>query len=214
MRQSDLALPGAADLRRSSCACSRSRPASRPTATTSARSASSRRSTASSRAATSRKARRSVVGTMNNAGTVLLHLADMSVIEAEVEVDETDIPAVQLGQTAKITSTRSTARPSPARSPRSATARFRRRAAAAGTQATNFKVTVHVRCGDSGGPARASPARPRSRRPRARTSRPCRSRRPTVREVVVDDKGEIVREPVTTEGTRRPTTRRRSRPPS
>ena len=39
-----------------------------------------------------------VVGTMNNAGTVLLQVADMSVIEAEVEVDETDIPAVQLGQ--------------------------------------------------------------------------------------------------------------------
>ena len=35
-----------------------------------------------------------VVGTMNNAGTVLLQVADMSIIEAEVEVDETDIPAV------------------------------------------------------------------------------------------------------------------------
>lgn len=43
-----------------------------------------------------------VVGTMNNAGTVLLTVADMSVIEAEVEVDETDIPFVQFGQTAKI----------------------------------------------------------------------------------------------------------------
>ena len=36
-----------------------------------------------------------VVGTMNNAGTVLLTVADMSVIEAEVEVDETDIPLVR-----------------------------------------------------------------------------------------------------------------------
>ena len=35
-----------------------------------------------------------VVGTMNNAGTVLLTLADMSVIQAEVEVDETNIPNV------------------------------------------------------------------------------------------------------------------------
>src|SRR5687767_5694664 len=43
-----------------------------------------------------------MVGTMNNAGTVLLTVADMSVIEAEVEVDETDIPLVQLGQPAKI----------------------------------------------------------------------------------------------------------------
>ena len=43
-----------------------------------------------------------VVGTMNNAGTVLLTLAEMSVIQAEVEVDETNIPSVQFGQKAKI----------------------------------------------------------------------------------------------------------------
>jgi HlyD family secretion protein len=44
-----------------------------------------------------------VIGTMNNPGTVLLTLADMSVIQAEIEVDETNIPRVQLGQQAKIT---------------------------------------------------------------------------------------------------------------
>jgi HlyD family secretion protein len=44
-----------------------------------------------------------VVGTMNNPGTVLLTIADMSVIEAEIEVDETDIPLVQMGQQAKVT---------------------------------------------------------------------------------------------------------------
>ena len=44
-----------------------------------------------------------VVGTMNNAGTVLLTIADMSNIEAQVEVDETDIPNVKIGQNAKIT---------------------------------------------------------------------------------------------------------------
>src|SRR6476646_5065087 len=43
-----------------------------------------------------------VIGTMNNAGTVLLELADMAVIQAEVEVDETNVPHVQLGQPAKI----------------------------------------------------------------------------------------------------------------
>jgi HlyD family secretion protein len=43
-----------------------------------------------------------VIGTMNNPGTVLLTLADMSVIQAEVEVDETNIPTVQLGQQASI----------------------------------------------------------------------------------------------------------------
>jgi HlyD family secretion protein len=44
-----------------------------------------------------------VVGTMNNAGTVLLTVADMADIEAQVEVDETDIPNVSIGQKAKIT---------------------------------------------------------------------------------------------------------------
>jgi HlyD family secretion protein len=43
-----------------------------------------------------------MIGTMNNAGTVLLTLADMSIIQAEVEVDETNIPNVRLGQVAKI----------------------------------------------------------------------------------------------------------------
>jgi HlyD family secretion protein len=44
-----------------------------------------------------------VVGTMNNAGTVLLTVADMSVITGEIEVDETDIPLVAMNQEAKIT---------------------------------------------------------------------------------------------------------------
>ena len=44
-----------------------------------------------------------VLGTMNNAGSVLLTIADMSVIEAEVEVDETEIPTVALGQQARVT---------------------------------------------------------------------------------------------------------------
>ncbi len=43
-----------------------------------------------------------VVGTMNNQGTVLATVADLSVIEAEVEVDETDIPSVTLGQPAEV----------------------------------------------------------------------------------------------------------------
>jgi HlyD family secretion protein len=44
-----------------------------------------------------------MVGTMNNPGTVLLTIADLSVIEAEVDVDETDIPLVTLGQEARVT---------------------------------------------------------------------------------------------------------------
>ena len=89
-----------------------------------------------------------VVGTMNNAGTVLLTVADMSVIEAEVEVDETDIPFVQLGQTAKSPSTRSPARRSPATSPRSATARFRPPAPARHAHRDELQGDGHARRAD------------------------------------------------------------------
>ena len=85
-----------------------------------------------------------VIGTMNNAGTVLLTLADMSVIEAEVEVDETDIPSVQLGQRAKVTIDAITGKTFMGKvteignSPiQTGTAQ-----AQAGQQATNFKVTI------------------------------------------------------------------------
>jgi HlyD family secretion protein len=44
-----------------------------------------------------------IVGTMNNPGTVLLTVSDMSVVEGEMEVDETDIPHVKLGQKASLT---------------------------------------------------------------------------------------------------------------
>ena len=87
-----------------------------------------------------------VIGTMNNAGTVLLTLADMSVIQAEVEVDETNIPNVQLGQHAKIAIDALPDRSfkghvseignSPIQPTGSGTT------AASSTQATNFKVVV------------------------------------------------------------------------
>jgi HlyD family secretion protein len=44
-----------------------------------------------------------IVGTMNNPGTVLLTVSDMSIVEGEMEVDETDIPHVKLGQKASLT---------------------------------------------------------------------------------------------------------------
>jgi HlyD family secretion protein len=87
-----------------------------------------------------------VIGTMNNPGTVLLTLADMSVIQAEVEVDETNIPNVQLGQRAKITIDALPDRSfkghvseignSPIQPTGTTTA------ASSSTQATNFKVVV------------------------------------------------------------------------
>lgn len=43
-----------------------------------------------------------VVGVLNQPGTVLLTISDMSTVEAEVEVDETSIPNVEAGQEAVV----------------------------------------------------------------------------------------------------------------
>lgn len=43
-----------------------------------------------------------VTGTMNNPGTVILNVADLSRMKVEADVDETDVSAVSLGQTAKV----------------------------------------------------------------------------------------------------------------
>jgi len=44
-----------------------------------------------------------MVGTMNNPGTVLLSIADLSAMEVEADVDETDVVSVRSGQAATIT---------------------------------------------------------------------------------------------------------------
>jgi HlyD family secretion protein len=43
-----------------------------------------------------------VIGIQNSPGTVLLTISDMSVVEAELEVDETSIPNIKLGQEARV----------------------------------------------------------------------------------------------------------------
>src|SRR5688572_12448146 len=43
-----------------------------------------------------------VVGTMNNPGSLLLTIADLSVMEAKVEVDETDVPGITIGDSANV----------------------------------------------------------------------------------------------------------------
>ncbi len=43
-----------------------------------------------------------LVGTMNNPGTILMTIADLSVMEVEVEVDETDVVSVKIGQSANV----------------------------------------------------------------------------------------------------------------
>jgi HlyD family secretion protein len=81
-----------------------------------------------------------VIGTMNNAGTVLLTLADMSVIQAEVEVDETNIPRVQLGQQAKISIDALPDKTFKGHVTEIGNSPIQ--TGSAGTQATNFKVVV------------------------------------------------------------------------
>jgi len=133
-----------------------------------------------------------VIGTMNNAGTVLLTIADMSIIEAEVEVDETDIPSVKFGQTAKITidaipgKTFSGKVTEIGNSPITTTG-------TASTQATNFKVVVtldteipEVR------PGFTCTAEITTANRKNVVSVPIQAT--TVREMVVDEKGEVVRE--------------------
>jgi HlyD family secretion protein len=89
-----------------------------------------------------------IIGTMNNPGTVLLTLADMSIIQAEVEVDETNIPHVQLGQRAKVTIDALPDRSFKGHvteignSPIQSTTAGQSANQSTGTQATNFKVVV------------------------------------------------------------------------
>jgi HlyD family secretion protein len=133
-----------------------------------------------------------VVGTMNNPGTVLLTIADMSVIEAEVEVDETDIPSVALGQVAKVTidavpnKTFTGKVTEIGNSPIQITGQTAR-------QATNFKVVVtldkeivEVRPGFTCTAEITTATRDNS------VAVPIQAA--TVREMIVDEKGNVVRE--------------------
>lgn len=43
-----------------------------------------------------------VVGVLNQPGTVLLTISDMSIVETEMEVDETSIPSVKVGQETRV----------------------------------------------------------------------------------------------------------------
>jgi len=142
-----------------------------------------------------------VVGTMNNAGTVLLQVADMSIIEAEVEVDETDIPAVQLGQTATITVDAINGKTFTAKVTEIGNSPIQTTGSSA-TQATNFKVTLQVE-------GEIPDVRP-GFTCTAEITTATRShalavpiQATTVREMVLDDKGNVVREPVVP-GARRP----------
>jgi HlyD family secretion protein len=146
-----------------------------------------------------------VTGTMNNPGTVLLTIADMSVIEAEVEVDETDIPTVALGQTAKVTIDAMPGKTFTAKVTEIGNSPIQAPGQAAGTQATNFKVVLtldgeipEVR------PGFTCTAEITTATRTAVLAVPIQAT--TVREMVIDDKGAIVREPVVPNSGRRPAT--------
>jgi len=86
-----------------------------------------------------------VVGTMNNAGSQLLTIADMSQLEAEVEVDETDIPTVALGQQARVTIDAVPDRTFRGRVTEIGNSPIQGNSAAStGRQATNFKVVITI----------------------------------------------------------------------
>ena len=144
-----------------------------------------------------------VIGTMNNAGTVLLTIADMSVIEAEVEVDETDIPFVQIGQSAKIKIDAFPDREYKGRVTEVGNSPIQAAGGAGGArQATNFKVVVQlegevpdIRPGFTCTADVTTATRPQA------VAVPIQAT--TVREMVVDDKGAVVREPQPAAGKRR-----------
>jgi HlyD family secretion protein len=143
-----------------------------------------------------------VIGTMNNAGTVLLTIADMSVIETELEVDETDIPNLKLGQVAKVTIDALPDRTFPGRVTEIGNSPIQS-AAAATTRATNFKVVVTID----------------GEIPEVRPGFTCTAdittatrtdavaipiQATTVRELVYDEKGNVVKEPEAESKPRRP----------
>jgi HlyD family secretion protein len=48
------------------------------------------------------KGETAIVGTMNNPGSLLITVADLSVMEAVIEVDETDVPEISIGDSVSI----------------------------------------------------------------------------------------------------------------
>jgi HlyD family secretion protein len=134
-----------------------------------------------------------VVGTMNNAGTILLQVADMSVIEAEVEVDETDIPNVKIGQMGKITVDAMTGKSFTARVTEIGNSPIQTTGQTA-SQATNFKVTLQV----DGEIPDVRPGFTCTAEITTATRENVLAvpiQATTVREMVLDEKGNIVREP-------------------
>lgn len=133
-----------------------------------------------------------VVGTMNNAGTVLMQISDLSVIETEIEVDETDIPFIRVGQPAKVTIDAIPDQTFPGKVTEVGNSPIQATGAAATGRATNFKVVVtidgvvpNVRPGFTCTAVITTATRQKM------VSVPIQAM--TVRELVVNEKGDIVK---------------------
>jgi HlyD family secretion protein len=85
-----------------------------------------------------------VIGTMNNPGTILLTIADMSIVEAVMEVDETDIPNVQIGQRASVTIDAYPNKTFSGLVTEVGSSPINAQAAQSGTEAVNFEVKIQV----------------------------------------------------------------------
>jgi HlyD family secretion protein len=135
-----------------------------------------------------------VVGTMNNAGTVLLTIADMSLIEAQVEVDETDIPSVTIGQKAKITIDAMPGKTFSGKVTEIGNSPIQTTGQTASTQATNFlvKVTLDSTIPDVR-PGFTCTAEVTTATRDSALAVPIQAT--TVREMVVDKTGKLVRDP-------------------
>jgi HlyD family secretion protein len=138
-----------------------------------------------------------VVGTMNNAGTVLLTVADMSAIQAEIEVDETDIPNVTLGQMARVTIDAVPDRTFRGHVTEIGNSPIQATGAAQGAttaQATNFKVVITIdEPVPDVRPGFTCTAEITTDTRTAVVAVPIQSL--TVREMLFDEKGTLVREP-------------------
>ena len=134
-----------------------------------------------------------VVGTMNNAGTVLLTVADMSVIEAEAEVDETDVPFVRMGQIAKIEIDAIPDRVFTGKVTEIGNSPIQTAGTGTTRTATNFKVTITIdgQIPDVR-PGFTCTAEVTTATKQQVTSVPIQSM--TVRELVFDEKGAVVHE--------------------
>ncbi len=145
-----------------------------------------------------------VVGTMNNAGTVLLTIADLSVIETEIEVDETEIPEIKIGQPAKITIDAIPDKTFPGKVTEVGNSPIQAAGAPGAAQrATNFKVVVTID-GEVPGvrPGFTCTAVITTSTRQKAMAVPIQAM--TLREVIVDEEGHIVRPPMPKPGERRP----------